>query len=714
MANNVSELSKEELEKLKRPTPMDFKDNFDNSLREIYGKWEYGGLGPFEGLAQSERPMRGSDPRRAASINLFEGTQSEPQLMQDWKMMEQAKREVPIRAANYWSQAAENFANGNFPDLRSGRDYPSVPQAPTLSNVSLDFSGQPTPQAPQAQAPQGRVANFTRTSPTLGGSGAYPTAIPNMFGANMAYTTPEDYVGVKFDTATPLYEGLDENPSGKFTRGSLPDIVERNTRDIRGAGDALLGRLQDIGRSTAKFVTGQEFGVPSISFGNQSRFAQDAPTTNAVSQGQPAVNAPVSQGNLGIQIPASSELPVVNPFNGELMVNAEQFLTAEEAQAKAEKEKYAGMTYDQMQMAMAQERTQLADNAQAASTASPTAPTQPSSFATSQGAATTVGGQDLGSWLRSGQAPVEGQQTPSMTPQAPVSKFEQESANREARIEQNFGNGRAVSDRERRGTGEMSMEAAVRMAGGDRDKARQMIELQRQGRDPVTGKLSDSGALTLEQQISVRRQNLAEKSFDYNVAKDSKKLYDESIVLAKEASTQEEKDAAVGKGLSSSVKDMRDVMKRAAGRLDQFFSTGMAGKAASFWKGSDADAQESDFAFLKSNVALNAMMELKSNSPTGSTGFGALNTEELKTLQNQFATLDPFTSPELVQKNLKQLNDRFEGIIQSAYDKHKAKYGDEAANRVYGSMIGGNTSGQSSQPQANAVTYSDGSNYEFI
>jgi len=47
---------------------------------------------------------------------------------------------------------------------------------------------------------------------------------------------------------------------------------------------------------------------------------------------------------------------------------------------------------------------------------------------------------------------------------------------------------RAVSDRERRGTGEMSMASATKLTGGDRDKARAMIELQRQGRDPMTGK----------------------------------------------------------------------------------------------------------------------------------------------------------------------------------------------------------------------------------
>jgi hypothetical protein len=66
--------------------------------------------------------------------------------------------------------------------------------------------------------------------------------------------------------------------------------------------------------------------------------------------------------------------------------------------------------------------------------------------------------------------------------------YAQASAQREARLAARPDFNRAVSDRERRGTGEMSMASATKLTGGDRDKARAMIELQRQGRDPMTGK----------------------------------------------------------------------------------------------------------------------------------------------------------------------------------------------------------------------------------
>lgn len=65
--------------------------------------------------------------------------------------------------------------------------------------------------------------------------------------------------------------------------------------------------------------------------------------------------------------------------------------------------------------------------------------------------------------------------------------YAQASAERVARMEAKPDFMRAVSDRERRGTGEMSMASATKLTGGDRDKARAIIERQRQGRDPMTG-----------------------------------------------------------------------------------------------------------------------------------------------------------------------------------------------------------------------------------
>jgi len=310
-------------------------------------------------------------------------------------------------------------------------------------------------------------------------------------------------------------------------------------------------------------------------------------------------------------------------------------------------------------------------------------------------------------------------------PNVDRSSFEQASADREARqaARPDFGEAQAraagtVTDRERRAArGDGISDADRRDIAKANQRGASASDIARgdkvaalNGIDRRTGEPLEGDGLTFDQQLKLRSQKFNEGKFEYETTKDAKELYDKSLTEAKEAQTAEAKAESVGRGLASSVADMRDVMGRASGRLDGFFSTDMVGKAASFWKGSDADAQEADFAFLKSNVALNAMMELKANSPTGSTGFGALNTEELKVLTNQFATLDPFTDSKLVRQNLKQLNERFEGIIQNAYNTHAAEYGKEAADGVYGSMMGGKQAqGQSNQaPSGKSVTTANG------
>jgi len=329
---------------------------------------------------------------------------------------------------------------------------------------------------------------------------------------------------------------------------------------------------------------------------------------------------------------------------------------------------------------------------------------------------TTAGGQPLAEFLAGGQQ--KDAQGRMIDPNVDRSSFEQASADREARQAARPDFGAAVSDRERRaarGDGisdadRRDIAKANQRGASASDVARGDKVAALNGIDRQTGEPLESDGLTFDQQLKLRSQKFNEGKFEYEITKDAKELYDKSLTEAKEAQTAEAKAESVGRGLASSVADMRDVMGRASGRLDGFFSTDMVGKAASFWKGSDADAQEADFAFLKSNVALNAMMELKANSPTGSTGFGALNTEELKVLTNQFATLDPFTDSKLVRQNLKQLNERFEGIIQNAYNTHAAEYGKEAADGVYGSMMGDKQAqGQSNQaPSGKSVTTANG------
>ena len=83
--------------------------------------------------------------------------------------------------------------------------------------------------------------------------------------------------------------------------------------------------------------------------------------------------------------------------------------------------------------------------------------------------------------------------------------YEREAAAREARLAARPDFGTAVSDREKRGSGEMSMADAVDLAGGNRKEARAMIIRQRQGLDPMTGKPTEAKDTKTPEQIESDR-----------------------------------------------------------------------------------------------------------------------------------------------------------------------------------------------------------------
>ena len=137
------------------------------------------------------------------------------------------------------------------------------------------------------------------------------------------------------------------------------------------------------------------------------------------------------------------------------------------------------------------------------------------------GKLTTVGGASLSEFLSGAAMPEQGfaraenamygdnSLSRGLGGDAATKAYQDASAAREGRIEQNFGNPRGPDSMDR-GSG-MSMEEATRLAGGDTALAKQMIESEKQGYDPVTGQPIQSGkeGMTFEQEMSARRQRLA-------------------------------------------------------------------------------------------------------------------------------------------------------------------------------------------------------------
>ena len=324
---------------------------------------------------------------------------------------------------------------------------------------------------------------------------------------------------------------------------------------------------------------------------------------------------------------------------------------------------------------------------------------------------TTVGGASLSEFL-SGQAMPErgftqeesplGGRGVTLTPD----QMNELSAQREARLDARPDFGEAVSDRDRRaarGDG-ISMADQTAMAKANaRDASPSEVARGNQvanalGVDLETGQpLQATGGLTFDQQLALRKQNFAEGKFDYELAKDANATYLEGIEASKKATTEEAQADTAGRTMLSAIGNMNDAMTRMGNRSGEFFGGGFFGKMASYLPGTSAYDQVADVEFLQSNVALNAMSELKELSPTGSTGFGALSEKELRVLTDKYANLNPFVSADLFQGNLKQLQGEFNNMLNNAWDKHSKEYSPEAANAVYGNR-GGSASGATGTP----------------
>ena len=459
--------------------------------------------------------------------------------------------------------------------------------------------------------------------------------------------------------------------------------------------ESVLADLVNKGFGQEAFQSQAPDGTPTYSIynkrfgtlGSQVPYSEAGPEAKAQ-----AMNFMLETGGQERPLPETPTSPVRTPEQVQSILGEQR--AAQAAQAASNLEATPSVTPP---VETPSEGAQEQEAAQA-----PTAPT---------GGLTTVGGASLSEFL-SGQAmPEQGftqEESPlggrgvTLTPD----QMNELSAQREARLDARPDFGEAVSDRDRRaarGDG-ISMADQVDMAKSNargatpREVARGNQVANALGVDLKTGKpLQATGGLTFEQQLSLRKQNFAEGKFDYELAKDAKTAYSEGIEASRKATTEEAQADTAGRTMVSAISNMNDAMTRMGGRSGEFFGSGFFGKASSFIPGTSAYDQVADVEFLQSNVALNAMSELKELSPTGSTGFGALSEKELRVLTDKYANLNPFTSPDLFQKNLKQLQGEFNNMLNNAWDKHSKEYSPEAANAIYGNRGGSGATGTPGQ-----------------
>jgi hypothetical protein len=121
-----------------------------------------------------------------------------------------------------------------------------------------------------------------------------------------------------------------------------------------------------------------------------------------------------------------------------------------------------------------------------------------------------------------------------------------------------------------------------------------------------------------------------------------------SQLKAKEEADKEaaklEEDTRAAEALTAGVDNIKGVRNLIAetSALVKPMTTGVLGKVMSIGS-TEARSLENKNRQIQSNAVFEELAKLKSQSKTGATGFGALNLEELRTIQNKAGSLDPMS-----------------------------------------------------------------------
>ena len=115
-----------------------------------------------------------------------------------------------------------------------------------------------------------------------------------------------------------------------------------------------------------------------------------------------------------------------------------------------------------------------------------------------------------------------------------------------------------------------------------------------------------------------------------------------------------------------------DKIKKAADIIrDGNLSTGLGSGAAELFRGSSANDLKSALTSIKSSLAIDKIIELKQSSKSGSTGFGALNLEELKALQSDIANLDQTQSASSLINGLNSVYNRYAKVVAALPEEYQ-------------------------------------------
>ena len=121
-------------------------------------------------------------------------------------------------------------------------------------------------------------------------------------------------------------------------------------------------------------------------------------------------------------------------------------------------------------------------------------------------------------------------------------------------------------------------------------------------------------------------------------------------------------------------------LDRIIANKDDFTTRGIAGAIAEFNPSSAAYAQRSDLKTIIARTVTETLADLKAQSKTGATGFGALSAPELEIIQAAITDLDPKSRN--FDANLLELKERWEKAmakLRAAEEEFQASQGNQAA-----------------------------------
>lgn len=154
-----------------------------------------------------------------------------------------------------------------------------------------------------------------------------------------------------------------------------------------------------------------------------------------------------------------------------------------------------------------------------------------------------------------------------------------------------------------------------------------------------------------------------------------------SIAKAKEEADKQaakiEDDTRAAESMNNALANIKSVRTLITDtkNLIKPLTTGLTGKVLAIGS-TEARVLDNNNQRIRANAVFEELANLKTQSKTGATGFGALNLEELRTIQNKAATLDP-VSPNYA-KDLADIDDyfsRIEKMTTSRVGRAEAKLG---------------------------------------